>query len=225
MERTRAARAHGDPLGEFRVGPGPPPLELRARLRAYLTASKVPGAEPAGPRSISRRWTHPLGDSRIATRIPVRSRLRDRRAARQPVLLDARRAGEPVRPTLHAERGRHASAPPRHEPDPRMARLAPRPQPLCAGTPEPGPRRRRRPRGDPHRAARAARPRGRATTAATGNRAQGGDSHVRLAGRWSARDADPTTRTVIGDGATPGGCRDARAARGSASTPPPEDTA
>jgi len=39
MERTRAARAHGDPLGEFRVGPGPPPLELRARLRAYLNAA------------------------------------------------------------------------------------------------------------------------------------------------------------------------------------------
>ena len=38
-QRARAARAHGDPLGEFRVGPGPPPLELRARLRAYLNAA------------------------------------------------------------------------------------------------------------------------------------------------------------------------------------------
>ncbi len=39
MQRAQAARAHGDPLGEFRVGPGPPPLELRARLRAYLNAA------------------------------------------------------------------------------------------------------------------------------------------------------------------------------------------
>src|SRR5207244_10787652 len=115
--------------------------------------------------------------------------------------------------------------PPPHEPARTMALRAPRPQPLCAGTPAPGPRRRRRPRGDPHRAARAARARGRATTARPGSGAQGGDSYVRLAGRWSAGDADPTTRTVIGDGATPGGCRDGRAARGSASTPPPEDTA
>ena len=38
-QRARAARAHGDPLGGFRVGPGPPPLELRARLRAYLNAA------------------------------------------------------------------------------------------------------------------------------------------------------------------------------------------
>jgi len=38
-QRARAARAHGDPLGSFRVGPGPPPLELRARLRAYLNAA------------------------------------------------------------------------------------------------------------------------------------------------------------------------------------------
>jgi len=39
MERARAARVHGDPLGEFRVWPGPPPPALRARLRAYLNAA------------------------------------------------------------------------------------------------------------------------------------------------------------------------------------------
>jgi Domain of unknown function (DUF4263) len=39
MERTRAARLPGDPLGEFRVWRGPPPLPLRARLRAYLNAA------------------------------------------------------------------------------------------------------------------------------------------------------------------------------------------
>src|SRR2546428_13563459 len=38
-QRARAARAHGAPLGQFRGGPGPPPLELRARLRAYLNAA------------------------------------------------------------------------------------------------------------------------------------------------------------------------------------------
>jgi hypothetical protein len=39
MQRAQAARLHGDPLGEFRVWQAPPPLELRARLRAYLNAA------------------------------------------------------------------------------------------------------------------------------------------------------------------------------------------
>ena|SRR5215813_651673 len=39
MERVRAAQLHGDPLGDFRVGHGPPPPALRARLRAYLNAA------------------------------------------------------------------------------------------------------------------------------------------------------------------------------------------
>jgi hypothetical protein len=38
-ERPRAARLHGDPLGEFCVLHAPPPLGLRARLRAYLNAA------------------------------------------------------------------------------------------------------------------------------------------------------------------------------------------
>ena len=39
MERARAARVHGDPLGAFRVWQGPPPPALRARLWAYLNAA------------------------------------------------------------------------------------------------------------------------------------------------------------------------------------------
>jgi len=39
MERTRDARLHGDPLGGFRVWQAPPPLGLRAGLRAYLNAA------------------------------------------------------------------------------------------------------------------------------------------------------------------------------------------
>src|SRR5207245_10215699 len=39
MERTRDARLHGDRLGGFRVWQAPPPLGLRAGLRAYLNAA------------------------------------------------------------------------------------------------------------------------------------------------------------------------------------------